>query len=269
MAVGCSPGLLAEQPRQFAAPTAAAVSERFALGKAPRHCYTTVRSPVAQSVEQAAVNRWVAGSSPARGAKFLRYLDGSRSKLKYETVRHLYAPTRPCLASAPVERGKISRGRQPGNPVSATISAATASSGCRSTAARATAGTRGRSRSPASWRDREAARCPPLQAAVPRFAPHAGRVGTARSSTTTIAPAPDRAPGSTCRAWRGSAARGAPMSRDRASARSKQLNRVCGQRFVGLRQQGATRRHPRLGQRGTQLGEDQFRGPGLPNRALI
>ena len=26
-------------------------------------------SPVAQLVEQAAVNRWVAGSSPARGAK--------------------------------------------------------------------------------------------------------------------------------------------------------------------------------------------------------
>src|SRR4029078_2496157 len=28
------------------------------------------RSPVAQLVEQAAVNRWVAGSSPARGASF-------------------------------------------------------------------------------------------------------------------------------------------------------------------------------------------------------
>src|SRR4051794_38189784 len=28
------------------------------------------RSPVAQLVEQAAVNRWVAGSSPARGANF-------------------------------------------------------------------------------------------------------------------------------------------------------------------------------------------------------
>jgi hypothetical protein len=32
-------------------------------------------SPVAQLVEQAAVNRWVAGSSPARGANFLNSLD--------------------------------------------------------------------------------------------------------------------------------------------------------------------------------------------------
>ena len=32
---------------------------------------TALWSPVAQLVEQAAVNRWVAGSSPARGAKFL------------------------------------------------------------------------------------------------------------------------------------------------------------------------------------------------------
>lgn len=30
-------------------------------------------SPVAQLVEQAAVNRWVAGSSPARGATFLLF----------------------------------------------------------------------------------------------------------------------------------------------------------------------------------------------------
>src|SRR5262245_54485838 len=35
------------------------------LLRKPRH------SPVAQSVEQAAVNRWVAGSSPARGANLL------------------------------------------------------------------------------------------------------------------------------------------------------------------------------------------------------
>src|SRR4029077_14574154 len=31
-------------------------------------CYMPGSSPVAQQVEQAAVNRWVAGSSPARGA---------------------------------------------------------------------------------------------------------------------------------------------------------------------------------------------------------
>jgi hypothetical protein len=41
-----------------------------ALCKAPRpRLYPARCSPVAQSVEQAAVNRWVAGSSPARGAK--------------------------------------------------------------------------------------------------------------------------------------------------------------------------------------------------------
>jgi hypothetical protein len=39
-------------------------------------------SPVAQPVEQAAVNRWVGGSSPSRGAKFItqRLLNGKRAK---------------------------------------------------------------------------------------------------------------------------------------------------------------------------------------------
>ena len=41
-------------------------------------CYTPVKSysPVAQLVEQAAVNRFVAGSSPARGAKKNKDLGG-------------------------------------------------------------------------------------------------------------------------------------------------------------------------------------------------
>jgi hypothetical protein len=41
----------------------------YRLTVPPRH---TRYSPVAQLVEQAAVNRWVAGSSPARGANFLK-----------------------------------------------------------------------------------------------------------------------------------------------------------------------------------------------------
>ena len=45
---------------------------KFVLCKVAGPCYTPKaarrRSPVAQQVEQAAVNRWVAGSNPARGA---------------------------------------------------------------------------------------------------------------------------------------------------------------------------------------------------------
>ena len=39
-------------------------------------------SPVAQQVEQAAVNRWVAGSNPARGAKFSKHLAKNLLALK-------------------------------------------------------------------------------------------------------------------------------------------------------------------------------------------
>ena len=56
---------------------------RKALERPLPFCYLSVQarlqrvravSPVAQLVEQAAVNRWVAGSSPARGAKFSKGL---------------------------------------------------------------------------------------------------------------------------------------------------------------------------------------------------
>src|SRR5690242_19355479 len=42
----------------------------------------THRSPVAQLVEQAAVNRWVAGSSPARGAKSSKHLAKNQINIK-------------------------------------------------------------------------------------------------------------------------------------------------------------------------------------------
>src|SRR5262249_6738773 len=51
-----------------------------ALASHPGICYASLRficalcSPVAQQVEQAAVNRWVAGSNPARGAEFPKKL---------------------------------------------------------------------------------------------------------------------------------------------------------------------------------------------------
>lgn len=57
-------------------------------------------SPVAQLVEQAAVNRWVAGSSPARGATFLLF----SSHDLVETVSSRWVPktvsTRTGLARA-------------------------------------------------------------------------------------------------------------------------------------------------------------------------
>jgi hypothetical protein len=49
-------------------------------------------SPVAQLVEQAAVNRWVAGSSPARGAKFSKHLAKIETDSKRLKVRHRYEP---------------------------------------------------------------------------------------------------------------------------------------------------------------------------------
>src|SRR5690242_16257052 len=69
----------------------AAQIEPQSSGKAPalllstawrRRPRRTHRSPVAQQVEQAAVNRWVAGSSPARGAnnsstKSMTYMGGT------------------------------------------------------------------------------------------------------------------------------------------------------------------------------------------------
>ena len=56
----CRPGL-----RNTAAPRRL---RGFDLPKSRLPCYIGASSPVAQQVEQAAVNRWVAGSSPARGA---------------------------------------------------------------------------------------------------------------------------------------------------------------------------------------------------------
>lgn len=59
-----------------------------------------LNSPVAQLVEQAAVNRWVAGSSPARGATFLLF----SSHDPVETVSSRWVPktvsTRNGLAEA-------------------------------------------------------------------------------------------------------------------------------------------------------------------------
>jgi hypothetical protein len=56
-----------------------------------KECSSTARLPqVFLSV--AAVNRWVAGSSPARGAKFPKHLAPTSTTAQGAKVRHRYEP---------------------------------------------------------------------------------------------------------------------------------------------------------------------------------
>jgi hypothetical protein len=55
-------------------------------------------SPVAQQVEQAAVNRWVAGSNPARGANFPKHLTIFLAAVVQAKVRHRYGGHRKPVA---------------------------------------------------------------------------------------------------------------------------------------------------------------------------
>src|SRR5690242_2422319 len=103
----------------------AAQIEPQSSGKAPalllstawrRRPRRTHRSPVAQLVEQAAVNRWVAGSSPARGAKLLKGLSpktANRVTWPKATSRLQARPTRRCSLDQEFERNRASTIRGP------------------------------------------------------------------------------------------------------------------------------------------------------------
>jgi hypothetical protein len=72
-------------------------------------------SPVAQLVEQAAVNRWVAGSSPARGAKLpIDLAKNAGAVISLRATRGYYRATGACWKWVPAmlwRQGVIRRAR--------------------------------------------------------------------------------------------------------------------------------------------------------------
>ena len=76
------------------------------------------RSPVAQSVEQAAVNRWVAGSSPARGAIIIKGLaaDFAADPLLAFCRGNMWGNTLPFQSHGNVRGARRSAGVAPWRP---------------------------------------------------------------------------------------------------------------------------------------------------------